>query len=550
MDEVKQVAYKYAVKNAFEHNNKAQTGAVVGKVKAMFPEVDLKSVMPLIVEVVNSVNKLNKENLNSEYEKFSEMGWELKNESKEKTLEELDWVTPNTKIITRVAPNPSGAMHFGHARPSVLTDEYVKKYGGKFILRFDDTDPKVKKPVAGIEKDFMNDYKWLGVEFHETYNASDRLERYYEIIEQLIKMNKAYICFCESEDWRKLIWESKACPCREKKIEEQLTNWKKMLAHEIKEGQTVVRIKTNLDNPDPSERDWWIAKIVDVVEHPNPRAKNNHVWPSYNLASAVDDHDMNVNLIIRGQEHMTNGDKQKELYSYFNWEYPHCYYHGKISKLGDMTLSKSKMKLIMDELGVERYDDPRMATIKAFRRRGFKPEAIRKVILDCGLALKEVKITTEAFAAANKLFIGEANEYPFFEEMISLEVEEMIEGEIEGTKFEKGTQKFFVSKKELLKNKIGSLIRLKKACNIKLKEIKQDFASANFISYTKTNNPILSWVINPINIEILMRDGSTKKGFTTKNILKEEGIIRIEGLGYANIEEKNDSLIKLVFAHE
>ncbi|MDD4467874.1 MAG: glutamate--tRNA ligase family protein, partial [Candidatus ainarchaeum sp.] len=199
MDEVKQVAYKYAVKNAFEHDGKAQMSAVVGKVKALFPEIDLKTVMPLITESVNNANKMHKDMLNSEYSKFNAEGWELKHETKEKTLAELTWVTPTTKIITRVAPNPSGAMHFGHARPSVLTDEYVKKYNGKFILRFDDTDPKVKKPVPGIEKDFIKDYNWLGVEFHETARASDRLNRYYEVIEQLIKMNKAYICFCKSE---------------------------------------------------------------------------------------------------------------------------------------------------------------------------------------------------------------------------------------------------------------------------------------------------------------------------------------------------------------
>lgn len=550
MDEVKQVAYKYAVKNAFEHDGKAQMGAVVGKVKALFPEIDLKTVMPLITESVNNANKMHKDMLNSEYAKFNAQGWELKHESKEKTLEELTWVTPNTKVITRVAPNPSGAMHFGHARPSVLSDEYIKKYNGKFILRFDDTDPKVKKPVFGIEKDFINDYNWLGVEFHETARASDRLNRYYEVIEQLIKMNKAYICFCKSEDWRKLIWESRACPCREKSVEEQLNNFKKMLSHEIKEEQAVVRIKTDLNNPDPSERDWWLAKIVDNVEHPNPKAKDNHVWPSYNLASAVDDHDMNVNLIIRGQEHLTNGDKQKELYNLFNWEYPHCYYHGKISKLGDMTLSKSKMKLIMDELGVERYDDPRMATIKAFKRRGFKPEAIRKIILDCGLSLKEVKITTDAFAAANKLFLGEVKEYPFFEEIIPLEVINMIEGEVEGTKFSGGIQKFLVNKKELSKNKVGSMIRLKRACNVKIDEVNKYSSRATFVSYMKTNNPILSWIIDSVDIEILMSDGTIKRGITTKNILEENGVIRIEGIGYANIEEKTDSIVKLVFAHE
>jgi glutamyl-tRNA synthetase len=547
-------ARKYAVKNAQEHDGKAQAGAVVGKVKALFPESDLGKVAPQVAKIVAEVNKLSKSELENEYKKFEAEGWELKHVEKEKTLPELEWFKPGMKLVTRVAPNPNGVMHFGHARPSVLTDEYVKKYGGKFILRFDDTDPKVKKPVAGIEKDFIADYNWLGVQFHETASASDRLERYYEVIEKLIKDEMAYVCSCESESWRKLIWAKKGCKCREREVKTQLNEWKKMLAHEIKEEEAVVRMKTDLNNPDPSERDWWIAKVVDEVGHPNPKARDKHVWPSYNLASAVDDHDMGVNFIIRGQEHMTNGDKQKVLYEHFGWEYPHCYYHGKISKLGDMTLSKSKMKLIMEQLGVERYDDPRMATIKAFRRRGFTAQAIRKVILDCGVSLKEVKITTDMFAAANKLFLGEKNEYPFFSEPIEMEITNMIDGIAdnygEEINLKGGIQKVLVDKNEVKKFKPETQVRLKKGFNVKMQEVGEYGAKALFISYLKTNNPTLSWIVDPVDISVLMSDGTTKIGITSKSILKENGVVRIEGIGYANIEEKNNKEIKLVFAHE
>ncbi len=555
MDEVKQTAYKYAIKNAFEHGGKSQAGAVVGKVKALFPDADLKKLMPLINETVAGVNKLHKDMLNSEYSKFTAEGWELKRVEKEKTLPELDWVTPSTKIITRVAPNPSGVMHFGHARPAVLTDEYIKKYGGKFILRFDDTDPKTKIPIAGVEKDFKKDFEWLGIKFDETANASDRLERYYEIIEKLINDKMAYVCECESEEWRKLIWASKACKCRGKKPEVHLEKWRKMLAHEIKEEQAVVRIKTNLKDPDPSTRDWWAAKVVDEINHPNPNAQDKHVWPSYNLASAVDDHDMGVNLIIRGQEHMTNEEKQKELYEHFGWTYPHCYYHGKISKLGDMTLSKSKIKAIMEELGVERYDDPRMATIKAFRRRGFTPAAIRKVILDCGLSLKEVKISLDMFAAANKAVLGESKEYPFFEEAAQIEIYNMApgNGESYGTEieFKIGIEKFFVDKKELskYKNKKGAMIRFKKAFNAKLEEADEFNGRAVFVSYSKAEYPIISWVKELIDVEVLMSDGTIKRGFSSPSIISSKGIIHLEGLGHANIEEIKGNLVKCIFSY-
>ncbi|MFA7133423.1 MAG: glutamate--tRNA ligase family protein, partial [archaeon] len=446
MDEVKQVAYKYAVKNAFEHDGKAQMGAVVGKVKALFPEIDLKTVMPLITESVNNANKMHKDMLNSEYAKFNAQGWELKHESKEKTLPKLDWFKEGMKLNTRSAPCPTGAMHFGHARPYILSDEYVKKYGGNYIMRFDDTDPKVKVPEKEMYQEFINDFKWLGIDTNGIVNQSDNLKRYYEIIQKLINMDKAYVCFCDSEKWKELIWGSKSCPCREKGIEEQNKQWGRMLKHEIKEGEAVVRLKTDLTHKDSSTRDWWVAKIVDdPTRHPNKNTHNKHVWPSYNLASAVDDYDMKVNFIIRGQEHIANEEKQRILYSYFNWEYPHTAYHGKISKLGDMVLSKSKMKIIMEKEGILRYDDPRMSTIKAFKRRGILPATIRKLILACGIGISEVKINMEMIAAFNKELLGEVKEYPFFEEIIPLEVINMIEGEVEGTKFSGGIQKFLVN---------------------------------------------------------------------------------------------------------
>jgi glutamyl-tRNA synthetase len=556
MEGIKQIAYKYAIKNAYEYEGKAQPGAVIGKVKALFPEADLKKIAPEVAKIVAQINKMKKEEISKEYAEFEKQGWELKHTEKEKTLQEMDWVKPAMKIITRVAPNPSGVMHFGHARPAVLTDEYAKRYNAKYILRFDDTDPKTKTPMEGAEAEFKHDFAWLGIKFDETCRSSDRLERYYEVLEKLLADGTAYICNCESEKWRKLIWAKKACSCRGKKPGEQLTLWKKMLSHEIKEEQAVVRIKTDLKNPDPSERDWWAAKVVDEINHTNPQVKGKHVWPSYNLACAVDDHDMGINLVIRGQEHLTNGDKQKFIFDHFGWEFPHCYYNGKVSKLGDMVLSKSKIKVLMEKQGLTRDDDPRLATIKAFRRRGFVPQAIRKIILDCGLSLKEVKIPMEMIAAANKQFIGEVNDYPFFEEAAQIEVYNAApgEGDCYGEKvsFEAGIAKLFVDKKELLKykGKKDSIVRFKKAFNAKINEAGEYEGKATFISYSKTDYPILNWATELVDVEVLMSDGKTKRGFSCPTLLEAKGMVRLEGLGYANIEAKENGVIKLVYAYE
>ena len=212
--EVKDVAHKYAVKNAFEHDGSAQPGAVIGKVKALFPEVNLAEVAPEINQIVKEINEMDSGKLKEEYDFYASQGWELKQIEKEKTLPELEWLKEGEKLITRAAPCPTGVMHFGHARPYVLTDEFVKKYGGTYIMRFDDTDAKVKIPEKAMEKEFLDDFKWLGININGgIVNQSDNIKRYYQIIEKLFKMEKAYVCFCASEKWRELSWKSKACPC-------------------------------------------------------------------------------------------------------------------------------------------------------------------------------------------------------------------------------------------------------------------------------------------------------------------------------------------------
>jgi glutamyl-tRNA synthetase len=551
-EEMRNVAFKYAVKNAFEHGGNAQAGAVIGKIKALFPDANMKDIGVLASEIVSEVNALDESRIKEHYEMFDEEGWELKQVEKEKTLPELSWLKEGEEIITRVAPNPSGAMHFGHARPAILSDEYVRKYGGKLFVRFDDTDPKIKKPIEGIEKEFLNEFKWLDINVSATTNASNNLKRYYQVIEELLKKGNAYVCFCESEAWRKKVWNSEACPCREKNAKEQLKEFKKMLKHEIKEGEAVVRIKTDLFDKDSSTRDWWIAKVVDEVEHPNKNASKEHVWPSYNLASAIDDHDMKINYIMRGQEHRQNEAKQRYLYDYFGWTYPHTDYFGKISKVGDMILSKSKIKDLMEKEGLERDDDPRLATLKSFRRRGFLPIAIRKVIFELGLNISEAKIGIENFAAINKAELGEVKSLPFIEEGINLEINNVSEGEIDqyGEKIilRNPICKFIVDKNEVKKFKVGDVIRLKNAFNFKIESKSEYDISGQFITYEKSKKPTINWVFESADAKVLMSDGKYKLGISSSNLKNEKGIVNLIGIGNANIENKND-LVELVFSY-
>jgi glutamyl/glutaminyl-tRNA synthetase len=213
------------------------------------------------------------------------------------------------------------------------------------------------------------------------------------------------------------------------------------------------------------------------------------------------------------------------------------------------------MKIIMEKEGILRYDDPRMATMKSFKRRGIRPETIRKLIFETGISMNEVNIDMKMIAAYNKEFVGEVNEYPFFEEAVGIEIYNFAPGVAEcyGTQinFDSPIETIIIDKKELQKFKDGDIVRMKKGFNIKFTEVSEYGAKAQFISYSKTenNHPILSWMKQTIDTEILMNDGTIKRGISSSGIEKEKSIVRFEEIGYANMEETKEGKTSFVYSY-
>jgi glutamyl-tRNA synthetase len=560
-EKLKELAFKYAVKNAFEHNGKAELKAVISKLIAINKEMtkNLKEEIKEINEIIEKVNSMKKKELEEKFNSFTF------NELPERTQkkEEMEWAKKE-KVVTRYAPNPNGPFHLGNLRAIINSYEYAKKYNGKFILRFDDTDPKIKKPIENAEEVFKKDLAWLGIEVDETYFASDRMEIYYNYMKKIISMGKAYVCKCEKQEWKRLIDEGKPCNCREKETEEQLKEFERMLSNELKEGEAVLRIKTDLNLKDPSLRDWWAAKIVDKPEHPRVGSKY-HVWPSYNFASAIDDHEMNITLIIRGQEHAQNEEKQKYLYKYFNWKYPHSFHTGRI-KLKEMVLSTSKIKEGIENGTYIGWDDPRLGTIQALRRRGFSPRALKEIIKEIGVKSSDVTIDFSRLIDLNKKFIDEKSDrYCFIEDPIALDVNFVPALKIEKplhpdfpdqTKefnIKEGSQSFIVSKKETEKLNKGEIVRLKHALNFRLTHKNEIQLTGEFTGIQKLENkPLISWILEETTAEIMMPNATKKIGVTEKEILKEKegNTVQLENFGYARIDEIKENKIMLWFTHK
>jgi glutamyl-tRNA synthetase len=564
--DLKEKAFKYAVKNALEHDGKAELKAVIGKLVALDKSLtkNLGKHIKEINEVVERVNSFSLKELKKEAKKF-EGTYELKKPVQRTGLKELDWAEKGEKVVTRFAPNPNGPFHLGNARAALMSYKYAEKYNGRFILRFDDTDPKVKKPIENAEQVFKEDLEWLGVKrIDETVFASDRMETYYEFMRKVIELGKAYVCICKSNEWRELVKQKKPCPCRKTSVKRNLELFKEMLSHSLKEGKAVLRLKTDLKAKDPSLRDWWIARIVDKPMHPRV-GERFHLWPSYNFQSAIDDHLLGVTLIIRGQEHAQNMEKQLYLYEYLNWRYPHAIHIGRVNLEG-IVLSTSKIKEGIEKGIYIGWDDPRLGTIKALKRRGFDARALNEIIEEIGVKTSDTTISMKTLIALNKKFIdSEAERFTFIEDPMRLSIqyckEMVIEKPVHPDFPEKGTRKykvregiehFIVSRKQLKDIKEGNVIRLRHALNARIIDKLELEANAEFTGVSKINKPIISWVLNEAEAAVIMPDATKKIGVIDREALEKKpgDIVQLEQFGYARIDEVKKERVRLYFSHE
>ncbi|HDD70230.1 MAG TPA: glutamate--tRNA ligase, partial [Candidatus Bathyarchaeota archaeon] len=276
--ELKELIRKTALLNAIKHDGKAQLGPVIGKVIGEKPELKTKAkeLSALVGQIISEVNSLPLNQQKSIIEeKWPEALMKEKVEE-EKRLPPLPNVEKYPQVVTRFSPNPDCVLHLGSARAIILCYEYARMYKGKFILRFEDTDPKLKRPIPEFYNRIREDLAWLGCKPDEEYIQSDRISIYYEHAERLLKDGNAYVCTCQSELFKKRILASQPCNCRDLSSEEHMQRWRRMLNGGYKEGEAVLRVKTDLNHPNPAVRDWPALRIIDSEKYPHPRVGSKY----------------------------------------------------------------------------------------------------------------------------------------------------------------------------------------------------------------------------------------------------------------------------------
>ncbi len=570
MVDLKERILPYCLHNAIEYEGKANPGSVLGKV--LGENEDLRKSVPevkkAVEEVVKEVNKLD---LGEQKKRLEKSGVKFeKKEREEKGLPDLPDAKEG-KVIMRMAPNPNGPLHIGHSRMIILNDEYVKKYGGSLILRFDDTDPKNpnKVPMKEAYKMIEDGLQWLGVSYSRVERASARLDIYYKYFEELLKKGHAYVCTCEQEKWSQLVRVGGGkCPCRDLEIKENTDRWKKMLESKFREGQAVGRMKTHSE-PDPAIRDWVTFRIIDNPEHPM-MDKKMKVWPMLDFASAIDDFEFKITHIIRGKDLMISEKRQRVLYDYMGWKYPVTKVYGKFMTTEDMVVSKSKIMEGIKSGVYSGLDDPKLALLMAFKRRGILPQAIRNYIINLGINEAETTVDLEILFSENKKLIDkEADRYMVVLDPEEMDVSEPVKNsgiksaEIKYHPDKKETRKIVLSNKlfvsgEDFKNLKGKDARLIDLFNVKLDRNAVYSKSQEFGFETKK----IQWVAmegdgqNPsrtetVKVKLVTPEG-VKEGVGEKALLKlkPDDMIQMLRIGFGRVDSVAKDQITIYFAHK
>ncbi|SDZ85268.1 glutamyl-tRNA synthetase [Haloplanus vescus] len=426
-ERVERAARTHALLNAVKYDSDAEVGAVMGPLMGDNPEFREHSddIPGIVGGVVSEVNGLSADERRAELEELApeELAEiEAEDEEDEHTLPDLSNVDDG--VVMRAAPNPNGPWHLGHARMPAVIGTYKDRYDGRFICRFDDTDPETKRPDLDAYDAILDAIEYLGFEPDEVIRASDRLETYYDHARELIDIGGAYTCSCPQGEFSDLKNAGEACPHREKDAETTREEFEAMIDGDYSAGEMVLRVRTDITHKNPALRDWVAFRMIDRA-HPRPEAADYRCWPMLDFQSGVDDHLTGVTHIIRGIDLQDSAKRQQFVYDYFDWEYPEVVHWGHVQvDEYDLQLSTSSIKELVDAGELDGWDDPRAPTLASLRRRGIRGQAIVDAMIELGTSTSNVELSMSAVYATNRdLIDDDANRYFFVRDGVEKAVE-------------------------------------------------------------------------------------------------------------------------------
>lgn len=545
---------KFVLQNAISHKGKCNPGAIIGKIIGIDPDLkkDMKSLSQKIQNIAKEINSLNLEAQKQELIKIIPDYFEKQKELKEKRQEERKDLPPlknaeDGKVITRISPEPSKYNHIGHAISFLINYIYKIKYNGKCILRFEDTNPEKESQeyVDAMQEDVLN---YLDIKTDETVFVSDHMEKYYEMAEQLIKESHAYTCKCESKNISLNRREMKECDCRNKPINKIKEEWESMKKGEPEEGSITLRLKIDMSHKNAVMRDPVIFRLCYSSHY--RQGDKYKVWPMYDFENAIEEGLSNITHVLRSNEFDSRIELQNYIRNLFNLKNPEVKQYARFEITGTITKGREIRQLIEsgDYIG---WDDPRLVTLRALKRRGIVKEAYYELAKVIGMSKTNSNLDFSVIASINRKILDEkAFRYFFIKDPIEITIEKAPEQSIEldlhpnkkGGRPFKTNENFFISKEDYNLIKDGETIRLMDCLNFKKEKNKFIFTGTDYNSF---KGKIIHWLPKNENItaKILMPDNTLLEGLCESNIknFKEE-IVQFERFCFCRLDDRKNFL--------
>lgn len=414
-------------------------------------------------------------------------------------------------VCTRFPPEPNGYLHIGHAKSILLNYGLAQKYHGTFNMRFDDTNP-TKERMEFVES-IKEDIRWLGADWEDRlYFASDYFDQMYECAVKLIKKGKAYVCDLSAEEIREyrgtLTETGRKSPYRDRTVEDNLTLFEEMRAGQYQDGEKVLRAKIDMASPNINMRDPVIYRVAHMAHHNT--GDKWCIYPMYDFAHPIED-------AIEGVTHSICTLEFEDHRPLYDWVVQECEFENpprqiEFAKLylTNVVTGKRYIKKLVEEGTVDGWDDPRLVSIAALRRRGFTPESIKMFIDMCGVSkaqssvdyamleyciredLKMKRPRMMAVLHPIKLII---DNYPE-EEVEYLDVPNNLENEVLGTRKVPFCRELYIERDDFLENPPkkyfrlfpGNEVRLMSAYFVKCESFVKD-ASGNVTEVHCTYDP-------------------------------------------------------------
>ncbi len=557
-----------ALANALKYEGKANPNNVLPKILGEFPDqkARIKELRGEIDTIVAAVNAMSIDAIHARLVAIAPELLEKKVE-KEKNLPPLANAVMG-KVVTRIPPEPSKYNHLGHALTFLLNAIYAERYEGKVVLRFEDCNPE-KVNQEYVDAMLYDITQYLGITPSEVRFVSDDMPELLRQATLLIERSGAYMCFCDQETMRANRESMTECACRSKPIAEHLVLWNEFVAGKHPKGTCVLRFVGDMASQNTVLRDPVLWRAVDA---PHFRVGSTYkIWPTYDFYSPIEEHLCGVTHVLRSNEFDLRVPLQERIKELLGLPSQEVLQYGRFNIGGALTQGR-EIRAVIESGEYNGWDDPRLVTLKALRRRGIQAGAYRELVKKLGLSPYPITLDFSMLAAANRQIVDPvAHRYAFIWDPVEVEVVGAPHADVtlhlhpdkkNGGRTLKAMGKLFVRPDDhatFAHFKEQDVVRfnglsIAKPAGTHTLEWLGDSAPAKGHTYTlKTASWLPADEGQTVLVEVMMPDATVKSGVAEAGLkhAKVDEIVQLERFGFCRVDEHgDDGVIRLWYAHD